>query len=108
MTKVTVKCSAIKGTLSIYGSPSNTSLFLCEGASYRPMELTADTLGEAVDKLMQNLHQLRYTPEVEARNKERSRRMSEHHQNKHASAGRQRKAKPAQEKTVTSELDGHN
>lgn len=77
MTKVTLKCAAVKGVISIYGSPTNPRLFLCEGNSYVPIEVAADTLGEAVDRFMQQIHQLKRTPEAEARAKARGKKIQE-------------------------------
>lgn len=67
--KVTIKVPMIKGVVTLHSSPQNPRLYLACANNYIPFELSSDTLGNAVDTLLQNLHQLKRTPEAVARSK---------------------------------------
>jgi len=71
MTRVTIKTAAIRGVISLYANPQNPRLFLAEGCSYKPMEFEANTLGEAVDTFLQNVHRLQRSDDAIAKGKAR-------------------------------------
>jgi hypothetical protein len=72
MTRVTIKTPAIRGIISIFAKNGDRGKYLALGRSYKEMEFSAQTLGEAIDTFLVNIGSLERSDESVAKGKARA------------------------------------
>jgi hypothetical protein len=69
VTEVTIRIPALRGLFRIKSHDKEENVYVASGSRYLPFEMTAPTLGDAVNTFLTNCNRLQLDPEVKLRDK---------------------------------------